>query len=58
MLLHIHKQLIDQVDLIALLQEFMAVNNRRCNFFGKKFVLHTVISVDTREHSHIASSEF
>jgi len=37
--LHIHKHLIDQVDLITIVQEFIAVNDRRSSFFGKKFVL-------------------
>jgi len=36
--LHIHKHLIDQADLIAMLQEFIEVNDRRINSFGKKFV--------------------
>jgi len=39
MLLHVHKQLIDQVDLTAILQEFIQENDRRINFFGKNFVL-------------------
>jgi len=39
MFLHIHKQLMDQVDLIAMLQKFIAENDRRIKFFGKIFVL-------------------
>jgi len=35
MVFHIQKHLIDQVDLINILQEFIAVNDRRINFFGK-----------------------
>ena len=38
MFLHIHKDLIDQVDLASLCQEFITVNDRRINFLGKKFV--------------------
>jgi len=37
MFLHIHKQLIDQVDLIAILQEFIAENDRRIKLFWKEF---------------------
>jgi len=37
MILHIHKQLIDQVDLIAILQEFVAENDRRIKLFWKEF---------------------
>ena len=33
MFLYIHKQLIDQVDLIAILQEFIAENDRRFKLF-------------------------
>ena len=39
MFVHVHKQLIDQVDLIAILQEFIPENDRRINLFGKNFVL-------------------
>jgi len=39
MFLHIHKHLIDQVDLITILQKLIAVNDRCSNFFGKEFVL-------------------
>jgi len=39
MFLHIHKRLIDQVDLITILQELIAIYVRRSNLFGKKFVL-------------------
>ena len=35
---HIHKHLIDQVDLITMLQEFIAVNDRKINFFRTAFV--------------------
>jgi len=37
--LHVHKQLIDQIDLIAILQEFIAESDRRINFFGTKVVV-------------------
>jgi len=33
--LHIHKHLIDLPDLITVLKEFIAVNDRQINFFGK-----------------------
>jgi len=33
MFLHIHKQLIDQVDLMPLLQEFMTENDTRIKLF-------------------------
>jgi len=39
MFLYVHKQLIDQVDLIAILQEFMQENDSRINCFGKNFAL-------------------
>ena len=38
MFLHIHKDLIDQVDLASVCQEFITANDRRIKFFGKKFV--------------------
>jgi len=37
MFLHIHKQLIDQVDLMPLLQEFMTENDTRIKLFWKEF---------------------
>jgi len=37
MFLHIHKQLIDQVDLVAILQKFIAENDRRIKLFWKEF---------------------
>ena len=37
MFLHIHKHLIDQVDLIAILQEFIAENDCRIKLFWKEF---------------------
>jgi len=37
--LHVHKQLIDQVDLMAILQELLPENDNKINFFGKNFVL-------------------
>ena len=37
MFLHIHKDLIDQVGLASVCQEFITVNDRRFKFFGKKF---------------------
>ena len=33
MFLHVHKQLIDQVDLIAILQELLQENDRGINFW-------------------------
>lgn len=37
MFLNIHKELLDQVDLIAVCQEFVDKNDRRVKTFGKKF---------------------
>jgi len=50
MFLHIHKHLVDPVNLITILQEFIAVNDRRINFIWKE-VCSTVTSVVTSERS-------
>jgi len=56
--LHIHKHLIDQVDLITILREFIAVKDRRINILERSLYCNTVTSVVTRDRSHIPSSEF
>jgi len=38
-LFHVQKHLINQVDLITILQVFIAVNDRKRNCFAKKYVL-------------------
>jgi len=39
MFLHIHKQLIDQVDLMAVVQEFIAENDHRITLFWKELCI-------------------
>ena len=37
--LHVHKDLTDQVELISVCQDFVLSNDRRINYFGKKFIV-------------------
>jgi len=53
MVLHIQKHLINQVDLINILQEFIAVNDRIINFFGKEVCTLAIYHLLLLESVHI-----